>query len=358
MHIARRFGRGTLGVFCLLGCSLNTKVQLGEGAVGGTAMEWAGGSQGGAVAGDGGSKNTAGATGLPAGAPAAMGGDLIVGHAGGAGSAASMGGSSPGVAGAVGSPATTAGCGKIDWPTTNDQAGGTPYTLDIDGTTRQYYVSLPGAYDPSQPTRVVFAWHWLTATARSVIGGGFGGSYYGLKTRMPNAIYIAAEGLGDNGQTGWANTGGRDVAFLRAMLQWLDENYCVDKSRIFSVGFSYGGIMSNALACQLGGTFRAIAPFAGSMFGRANACVNQPVAAHITHGSADETLNISGGIAARDYLIAANHCTTTTVPIDPAPCVAYQGCDAGYPVIWCEHPGGHTVPSFATPAVATFFQQF
>ncbi len=62
--------------------------------------------------------------------------------------------------------------------------------------------------------------------------------------------------------------------------------------------------------------------------------------------------------AARDYLIRTNHCTTTTQPIDPSPCVAYQGCDAGYPVIWCEHTGGHTVPSFAPAAVATFFQQF
>jgi poly(3-hydroxybutyrate) depolymerase len=205
----------------------------------------------------------------------------------------------------------------------------------------------------------VFAWHWLTATARSVTGGGFGGgAYYGLKARIPDAIYIAAEGLGENGQTGWANTGGRDVAFLRAMLDWLDANYCVDKGRIFSLGFSYGGIMSNTLSCQLGTTFRAIAPIAGSMFGSTNSCVNQRVAAHVTHGSADSTLNISGGIAARDYLIRTNHCTTTTQPIDPSPCVAYQGCDAGYPVVWCQHTGGHTVPSFASAAIATFFQQF
>jgi polyhydroxybutyrate depolymerase len=94
------------------------------------------------------------------------------------------------------------------------------------------------------------------------------------------------------------------------------------------------------------------------MFGSASSCVNQRVAAHMTHGTADTTLNISGGMAARDYLLRTNHCTTTSQPIDPSPCVAYQGCDAGYPVIWCEHTGGHTVPSFAPPAVATFFQQF
>jgi predicted esterase len=261
--------------------------------------------------------------------------------------------------GTGGFSATTPGCGKSSWPLTNDQTGGTPYTLTIDGTAREFYVNVPTTYQPSQPIRVVFAWHWLTATARSVIGGGFGGgAYYGLKSRIPNAIYIAAEGLGDNGQTGWANTNGRDIAFLRAMLDWLDANYCIDKSRIFSVGFSYGGIMSDTIACQLGNTFRAVAPIAGSMFGGARGCINQPVAAHVIHGSADATLNISGGIAARDYFITTNHCTTTSQPLEPSPCVEYSGCDAGYPVVWCEHTGGHTVPSFASAAIATFFQRF
>jgi len=82
------------------------------------------------------------------------------------------------------------------------------------------------------------------------------------------------------------------------------------------------------------------------------------IAAWMAHGDADTTLPISGGIAARDYAIAANHCTTTSQPIEPSPCVSYSGCDAGYPVVWCEHTGGHMVPSFASAAIATFFQQF
>ena len=56
--------------------------------------------------------------------------------------------------------------------------------------------------------------------------------------------------------------------------------------------------------------------------------------------------------------IGVNHCTTTSQPIEPSPCVEYTGCDAGYPVIWCEHTGGHTVPSFDSAAIGTFFQRF
>jgi poly(3-hydroxybutyrate) depolymerase len=218
---------------------------------------------------------------------------------------------------------------------------------------------VPASYDSSQATRVVFAWHWRGGNARNITGNGaFGGAYYGLIETIPDAIYMAAEGLSEGGQTGWANTGGQDIEFLRAMLDWLDANYCVDKARIFSVGFSYGGIMSDTIACQMGSTFRAIAPIAGVMFGNSNSCVNQQVAAHMTHGAADTTLDISGGIAARDYLLEANHCTMTTEPIEPSPCVEYTGCDEGFPVVWCEHDGGHNVPSFASAAIATFFQRF
>lgn len=276
-----------------------------------------------------------------------------------AGSTSSGGATS--VGGATGSSGTsplTAGCGKSTWPVTNDQTGGAPYTLDVSGTTREFYVSVPATYDPAQPTRVVFGWHWRGGNARNVISGTFGGAYYGLKSRMSNVIYVAAEGLVDNGTTGWANTGGRDIAFLRALLDYLDANYCVDKSRIFSVGFSYGGMMSDNIACQLGDTFRAVAPIAGALFGGTRGCVNERVAAHVTHGSADDTVDIASGIAARDYFIATNHCTTVTQAIEPSPCVEYTGCDAGYPVVWCEHTGGHTVPSFASAAIATFFQRF
>jgi polyhydroxybutyrate depolymerase len=48
------------------------------------------------------------------------------------------------------------------------------------------------------------------------------------------------------------------------MVTWATTNYCIDRSRIFSVGMSYGGIMSNTLGCEMGDVFRALAPMSGS----------------------------------------------------------------------------------------------
>jgi hypothetical protein len=38
--------------------------------------------------------------------------------------------------------------------------------------------------------------------------------------------------------------------------------------------------------------------------------------------------------------------------------VSYQGCDAGYPVTWCEFDGTHQPPSFGTSAITVFFKSF
>ena len=40
------------------------------------------------------------------------------------------------------------------------------------------------------------------------------------------------------------------------------------------------------------------------------------------------------------------------------PAFRYDGCTAGYPVVWCVHDGGHTIPQWTGPGIAAFFQQF
>ena len=63
--------------------------------------------------------------------------------------------------------------------------------------------------------------------------------------------------------------------------------------------------------------------------------------------------------SARDKFVATNHCSSTTTAVNPSPCVSYDGCDSGYPVVWCLIAGeGHAIWSQSGPAIATFFQQF
>ena len=49
-----------------------------------------------------------------------------------------------------------------------------------------------------------------------------------------------------------------DVAFARAIFDWMPEHLCVDRSRIFAMGFSNGGAMVFRLQCEFSEILRAI----------------------------------------------------------------------------------------------------
>ena len=81
----------------------------------------------------------------------------------------------------------------------------------------------------------------------------------------------------------------------------------------------------------------------------------------------NDTLNaFSDSVKARDRILAANKCGTTTVPYDwdgdpktPSVCVQYQGCTPGFPVVWCPTMGlGHSsqIPT-STVGVWRFWSQ-
>lgn len=230
-------------------------------------------------------------------------------------------------------------------------------------TARQFIFALPANYASSQQRRVFFAWHYLGGSAATIAGNGAvqaGGRYYGLLPIVTDPIYIAPQGLLDaNGNAGFPNTNDQDVAFARAMIDWVGTNFCVDRTHFFSFGFSFGAMMSHTLACEVPQMFRAIGVESGILTQPARNCTGGPMAAWITHGDMDQSLPFTSAEAARDRIVAANHCQMTTQPVTPSPCVAYDGCDTGFPVTWCPVAGGmHQIQNFSAQAIANFFNQF
>lgn len=309
----------------------------GQLAAGGaSAVGSAGSSDPSGKAGSGGSANGAGGSGAVGGTSSA---GTTVGAANGGGPSGVVGTSS-----GCGSANTTSACG----------AKGTKCTLNVSGTDRQYYVQLPKSYDPSTPYRLVFQFHPWGGSADQAL------TMYGLNSGLADSIFVTPQGLdaGDNGP-GWANTNGQDIAFTKAMLADVEGKYCVDTARIFSVGFSYGGMMSFALGCEMSDTFRAIAPMSGALYSDPSCKGTGPhIAMWGSHGLNDTVVPIANGRSARDKILQENHCGTTTTPVEPSPCVKYEGCDPGYEVTWCEWDGPHGIPSFGSKAVTAFLKQF
>lgn len=293
---------------------------------------------------------------------ASTSGSTSAGGAGGAGSTVGTEGSTTGGT-TAGTPSS--GCG------TGAPEGGR-FDIDVDGLTREYILRVPDNYDPDRAYPLVFAWHPWGGSAEQTAGNGFGGGYYGLASAAGDqTILVSPEGIdfGGNG-LGWENPNGRDENFMRAMLTRFEEEMCVDEGRVFSTGFSFGGMMSFALGCDAADVIRAVAPQAGNT--SVSGCSNSdlPVALMGFHGTEDTVVDIDGGRTGRDKILARNGCSQTSTPIDggwcdvagdnyqPCTCVSYDGCMDGYPVIWCEFTGPHTPAPNAGQTLWDFFSQF
>lgn len=271
------------------------------------------------------------------------------------GGASSAGGIST-AGGASGSP----GCGLTNYPAACSTSG-SPCSIDVTTngtvTSRQYYVKLPSNYNPSQAYPVVFEYHYLGGSAEGIFNDGM----YNVRPNFANAIYVIPQGLQDpnnNNNRGWPNTNNQDINFTKAMVSTLEANYCVDQHRIFSMGFSYGGMMSITIGCLMPDVFRAIGVESGFSIVY-NCKPSHEIAVWQTQGDQDTTVTPTNAAAARDIFVSLNHCASTTQPVNPSPCVAYDNCDSGYPVTWCLITGeGHAMWNQAGPSIASFFKQF
>ena len=338
----------------------------GVSATGGVAATGGRVGTGGVTSDGGGSQGTGGKTGTGGGMSMDAGRDMrgtggntgIDAGAGTGGAVDAAADSPPSTGGASG---TSPGCGAGKTTSSCGKSGGTKCTLTSNNKTREYYLILPANYNTSKPYPVVIMLHGMIATAEMALSW-----FKEIPTNMPDAIYIAPQGLkhaetggGANGQevTGWANVDGEDIQFMKDLLGTAQKDYCVDTQRAFAVGFSYGAMFSYAIGCELGGIFRAIAPMSGAIMSGCNLS-GKPIAMWGSHGTSDSLVPIASGRQARDKILQQNHCGSQTTSVDPSPCVAYQGCDTGYPVTWCEWDGDHNRPPFGNTAVAAFFKQF
>lgn len=195
---------------------------------------------------------------------------------------------------------------------------------------RDYYIKLPATYDPTRPYQIVYQQHGCSSSAQRE------NNIVPLDARIGDtAILVKARAAADCWDT---NTAGPDIAYWDAMVADVEARWCVDQTRRFATGYSSGSFMTHRLACIRGDLLRGVATIAGGQPG--NNCTGDP-AALLIHDLNDGTVNISASETTRDNYLARNGCDATATPTPTAdpPCVAYQGCASGKPVIWCQTTG-------------------
>jgi len=306
----------------------------GSGGVSGGSGGSATGS-GGSAAGSGGS--TAMGTG---GASSGSGGTITPADGGGSGGATmSDAGPMEDAGRAPANPST--GCGMPA-----DQALATYVTKNImtGGMARSYRLYLPDGYDPMKAYPTIILAHGC---------GGNGGLPFPIETASKNEAIVAA--LKSVGTCFDQGPNGIDVPYFDAVLAEISAKHCVDKARVFMGGFSSGSWLTYTIGCVRAGVVRGTGNASGNQVGGLPTCKG-PIAALIAHDVNDDQNSFAGGMMARDRILKTNGCSTQTLPYDwdgdpttPSPCVIYQGCMPGYPVVWC--------PTMAPPGQPTHNNQ-
>ena len=304
------------------------------------AMSSAGGSGGSSSAGTGGSTSSAGS---PSGG---------AGGSGGSGSGSAGGGGKP-----PAQPST--GCNKA-----NPATGSSGSPLTVSG--HQYYVKLPTNYDPSKPYPVMMMFN---PTGNPI---SWAESNAGFETTGPKEAWIRAYPTMANNANGW---GASDVSFFQPFYDQVLASYCVDKARVFAAGESSGGDFASILGCEYGDKIRATAPCSTKPVNGYDIAVpikrqcKGEVTAVVIHGKNDNVVTPANGPKTRDFYAALNHCGTTTTPVQGytdtlSNCVMFQGCDAGFPVYWCNHTDpnysgtNHGWPAFANKFLWSLFSTY
>ena len=368
---------------CGLGaCSESSSLGLGTGGKSGSGGTTAsGGSGSGGTKGSGGSSETGGTVG--SGGSEASGGTKgsggvektggTVGKGGSnSGGAKATGGTTSGSGGAAAGGSQAGGAatgGSATGGSGGSQGSGSPgcgstsplktgnFTESIGGTSRKWMLDVPTSYDTNKPYRLIFVWHPLSGNGSQIVSGGFNG----LKSLSNStAVFATADGLnGSNSEasgTGWWNAGGGDMKLFKAMLDKINAGLCIDQERIFTTGFSFGGMMSYELPFEFD-VFRATAPCSGKtgVIPFVETYTN-PVAIMAFHGDSDTFVATALGKAFFDKYAARNKCGTQTQAVSPTGCQQYQGCTV--PSTWCLFKGGHNTWSEEPGAIWKFFSSF
>jgi poly(3-hydroxybutyrate) depolymerase len=326
---------GTGGDIVSTGGAGGTRGSGGSGGTNGTGG--AGGGSGGAAAGGGGHGGVAGASG-GAGSGAAGAG---AGGAGGTGMAAGM----------------SAGCGKTSTIPSSQYNNGHHIAITAANLQREYILNVPTNYDNTHPYKLVIAYHELNGNDDEMYSHGY---YHLLPLSNNSTIFVAPNGQ-ENGKSctsasgcGWPNPNDSDMQLADAVVAQIEENFCVDTSRIFATGWSYGASMSEQTACErplsgatTGWGVRAISIYSVAYLSNTDNCkasASKPVAYYASHGTNDTVLPYSGGVSIAETWAAADGCTAQ-VPAEATGnhvCTTYAGCKAGYPVEFCSFVGPHT----------------
>lgn len=234
------------------------------------------------------------------------------------------------------------------------------------GAERRYLSAIPAK--TGSPPGLLLNFHGFASTAQAAHDD----TALGAAAAAAGLVVVSPEGAGAPPRwsvpgspavsgLGTVPEGDDPIAFVDALLDHLGEEICFDRARIFAAGFSNGGELTTALACERRITLRAIAVVAGVNL---HPCEPAgPVPMIVFHGTADPFIPFEGGktvpvggdvLPVRDAVArwARSDGCDRAEESSPLPGIAridYGRCENGSTVVLYQADGfGHTWPGHPT----------
>ena len=279
-------------------------------------------------------------------------------------------------------PRASSGCGKNSTlQKTKSVENGDRFEMKVNGETREYFITLPKNYDNTKPHKVLFAMHCMGSNAEDFVHHSpdqdHPSPYYGQQKLDTEGNYIFVAPRGDTDGMPWSMNSDKDHKFIDQLITTINENYCVDTTRIFMTGFSFGAMVTNSMAQDMQHRLRAVAVYATADY---NIYLPQnkgkPIAWMAVHGKKDGTCPYDRALTSALPRILKNNGPNGTDVSSEKPqevggsghlCYDFKNVDPRFPVKWCSWNGQHQWTAFdngnwqntwVPQEVRKFFEQF
>ena len=265
-------------------------------------------------------------------------------------------------------PTPSKGCGKnTTLKATHSVENGDHFEMNVNGEKREFFITLPKNYDNKKAYKILVALHCYGSSAEDFVHHkadyDHPTPYYGQQVldKENNYIFVSAQGVIPAGQqNGLWNKEQADHDFFSQMLTSIEENYCIDTSRVFITGFSYGAMFSYSLMQDMQTRVRAAATYAVADYNiwlpESDNMKDLPIAWMNVHGKNDGRCDYSRAkstaltrILKRNGKADANGNFTDASSEKPEEvqgntghvCYDFKNVDERFPVKWCSWPGDH-----------------
>lgn len=238
----------------------------------------------------------------------------------------------------------------------------------VNGSPRNYLVHMPDSFQDGKYYPLVMFYVGRGGTAHNAEVA------YDLD-RLPAIVIYPVPTMGQQNMTAWEgapySSGADDIAFTSAILDEVESDLCIDRTRVYAAGMSNGGGFASLLSCKLSDRFAAYAIVSGAMYPPESTCKpSTPTPLISIHGDHDPTVPYYGSLTRQlppieswvSMRAADNHCKAppiTTYESATIVLTSWNNCQDGTKVQNVRiEGGGHVWGAVPNETLWQFLSQF